>query len=91
MTKQQFIQQVDQLTSELEVLVKLEELSQERKYLALSLHPPIGSSTIQRYGNRMFINEGRDGKWEEISEAFYDLMVSRYDSRDKKINLDRIK
>ena len=91
MTKQQFIQQVDQLTTEPEALCKLEELSQEGKYLALSLYPAVGSSTIERYGNRMFINEGRDGKYEEISEAFYDLMVSRYDSRDKKINLDRIK
>lgn len=84
MTKDQFIQQVDQLTNELEVLCRLEELSQEGKYLALSLHPPIGSTTIERYGNRMFINEGRQGKWEGISEAFYDLMVSRYDSRVEK-------
>lgn len=84
MTKDQFIQQVDQLTNELEALCKLEELSQEGKYLALSLHPPIGLSTIQQYGNRMFINEGREGKWEGISEAFYDLMVSRYDSRVEK-------
>lgn len=84
MTKQQFIDQVDQLTNELEALCKLEELSQEGKYLALSLYPAIGNSTIGRFGNRMFINEGRDGKFEDISEAFYDLMVSRYDSRNQK-------
>ena len=36
---------------------------------------------IQKNGNRMYINEGRDGKWENISESFYDEMVSRYDSR----------
>lgn len=83
MTKKQFIEQVDQLTNELEALCKLEELSQEGKYIALSLYPRIGNSTIERFGNRMFVNEGREGKWEEISEAFYDLMVSRYDSRNK--------
>lgn len=83
MTKDQFIRQVDLLTSELEILSRLEELSKEGKYLTLSLHPPIGLSTIQRDDNRMFINEGRDGKWEGVSEAFYDLMVPRYDSREK--------
>ena len=83
MTKQQFIEQVDQLTNELQALSKLEELSEEGKYLALSLYPAIGNSTIEKFGNRMFINEGRDGKWDDISEAFYDLMVSRYDSRHK--------
>lgn len=32
----------------------------------------------------MFINEGRDGKFDNISEAFYDEMVTKYDSRTTK-------
>jgi hypothetical protein len=35
-------------------------------------------------GNRMFINEGRQGKFDNVSESFYDQMVDKYDSRNKK-------
>jgi hypothetical protein len=29
----------------------------------------------------MFINEGRQGTFENVSEAFYDEMVEKFDSR----------
>ena len=29
----------------------------------------------------MFINEGRDGKWDNVSEQFYDEMVKKQDLR----------
>lgn len=64
-----------------EIESKLKQLKRNKKYIALSLHPPIGHSTIQREDNRMFINEGRDGKWDGISEQFYDEMVKQFDSR----------
>jgi hypothetical protein len=64
-----------------EIETKLKKLKRNKKYIALSLWPAIGSSTIQKDGNRMYINEGRDGKWGDISEFFYDEMVSKYDSR----------
>jgi hypothetical protein len=64
-----------------EIESKLKQLKRNKQYIALSLHPAIGNTTIEREGNRMFINEGRDGKWEDISEQFYDTMVEKYDSR----------
>lgn len=64
-----------------EIETKLKQLKRNKKYIALSLWPDIGLSTIQKEGNRMFINEGRDGKWEDVSECFYDEMVRKYDSR----------
>ena len=64
-----------------EIESKLKQLKRNKQYIALSLHPAIGNTTIEYEGNRMFINEGRDGKWEDISEQFYDTMVKKYDSR----------
>jgi len=64
-----------------EIESKLKQLKRNKKYIALSLYPAIGHSTIQREDNRMFINEGRDGKWDGISEQFYDEMVKQFDSR----------
>lgn len=69
--------------SEMEIALKLKELKKQNKYIALSLYPPLGDTTIRKENNRMFINEGRDGKWEDVSEAFYDGMVNIYDSRFK--------
>ena len=60
---------------------KLAELKRNKKYIALSLHPEMGSTTIQKENNRLFINEGRDGKWDGVSEEFYDNIVQKYDSR----------
>jgi hypothetical protein len=67
------------MTQEIETTLK--KLKREKKYITLSLHPGIGESTIQREGNRMFINEGREGKFEDVPESFYDEMVRKYDSR----------
>ena len=60
-------------------------MKRQKKYVALSLWPSLGNTTIsKRSDNRMFINEGRDGKFNNISEAFYDEMVTKYDSRTTK-------
>jgi len=72
---------MDLTQSEFEILLKLKQLKQNKKHIALSLQPPIGNSTIQKENNRMFINEGRDGKWQDISESFYDNVAGIYDSR----------
>jgi hypothetical protein len=69
--------------NEIEAALKLQQLENRKARIALSLWPPIGNTTIEKQGNRMYINEGRDGKWEGISEAFYNKMVSVYDSRDR--------
>jgi len=58
------------------------QLSKMDGYIALSLWPPSGATTIQKEGNTMYINEGRKGKFENISERFYDEMVRKYDSRN---------
>jgi hypothetical protein len=64
-----------------EIESQLKKMKREKKYTALSLWPPTGATTIQPEGNRMYINEGRDGKFENVSESFYDAMVKKYDSR----------
>lgn len=66
---------------EQEIESQLEKMKPEGKYIALSLHPAFGKRTITREGNRMMVNEGRDGKYEDVSESFYDSMVVKYDSR----------
>jgi hypothetical protein len=74
---------MDYNLSEMEIALKLKEMKKKKRYIALQLHPPIGDSTIRREGNRMFINEGRDGKWEDVRESFFNNMVNVYDSRVK--------
>ena len=69
---------------EMEIALKLRQMKKDKRYIALSLYPPIATTTIEKEGNRMFINEGRDGKFEDITEAFYDEMVKKYDSRTTK-------
>ncbi len=64
-----------------EIQFILQKMQEAGKRIELSLHPPIGSPTIEKEGNRMFINEGRGGKFDDVSEAFYDEMVQKYDSR----------
>jgi hypothetical protein len=66
---------------EQEIVQRLKSLKRNKKYIALSLHPAVGNSMIDKEGNRLFINEGRDGKWEGVSEAFYDEIVNKFDSR----------
>lgn len=65
-----------------EIVKTLTGLKKSKKWIALSLHPAIGNSTITTEDNRLFINEGRDGKWEGVSESFYDEMVRKFDSRN---------
>jgi hypothetical protein len=65
-----------------EIIKTLNGLKRNKKWIALSLHPAIGNSTISRESNRLFINEGRDGKWEGVTESFYDEMVAKFDSRN---------
>jgi hypothetical protein len=64
-----------------EIIKTLTSLKKNKQYIALSLHPAIGNSTISKEDNRLFINEGRGGKWEGVSERFYDEMVAKFDSR----------
>ena len=64
-----------------EIIQTLKKLKRNKKYIALQLHPAVGNSTISREDNRLLINEGRDGKWDGVSEAFYDEMVAKFDSR----------
>lgn len=66
---------------ESQIIQKLTKMKKDKKYTALSLHPPFGSTVIQRENNRLFINEGRDGKYEGVSELFYDSLVDKFDSR----------
>jgi hypothetical protein len=66
---------------EIEIANKLQQMKKSRQRIELSLRPAIGHTTIEKEGNTMCINEGRDGKWGGISEFFYDEMVILYDSR----------
>lgn len=64
----------------------LEKLEENGEWIALSLRPPIGSNIIEDEGNRMYINEGRLGEFENVPEKFYDEMVVLFDSRYKDRN-----
>lgn len=70
-----------------EIIAKLKGLKKDKKYIALSLHPAFGNTIIEAQGNRLYINEGRDGQWEDVSEALYDDLVNKFDSRCQKIIL----
>lgn len=67
--------------TEIAILKQLNKMKRGGEYIALSLYPPLADTIIREEGNRMFINEGRKGKFEDVSEKFYDLMVKRFDSR----------
>jgi len=57
-------------------------LRAEGKFVKLSLEPKKGDTMIRKEAvNRMFINDGLFGKFNDVSEAFYDEMVDKYDSR----------
>lgn len=69
----------------MEELLKKELKKLKGEWIELSLHPEFGETTISKKPtNRAFINEGRLGKFENISEGVYDRMVNKYDSRYKK-------
>lgn len=67
-----------------EIESRLKELRQKKQWIALSLYPGYGMSTIGEHGNRLFINEGRDGKFEQVEEKVYDQLVEKYDSRHRR-------
>lgn len=64
-----------------EIELKLKELKEDKKWIALSLYPPNGETIIQDKGNRLFINQGRSGEF-ICSEKDYNLFVDKYDSRN---------
>ncbi len=64
-----------------EIIERLDELKEKDKWRQLSLRPPEGDTVIRPEGNRMYINEGRDGYFEGVTEQFYDYCVEHYDSR----------
>jgi hypothetical protein len=64
------------------IIHKLEQMKRDHRYTALSLWPPETSSIIEKQNNTMLINEGREGRWSGVSEAFYDSVVMDYDSRE---------
>ena len=70
--------------SEQEISLTLQAMKSKGKWITLQLQPEIGLSSIKAECNRMFINDGRDGKWEDVSESFYDEMVNSFDSRYSK-------
>lgn len=63
----------------------LKGLRSQKKWIELQLRPDIGTTTISKEPiNIAVINEGRHGKFYNISESFYDLMVDKFDSRYRK-------
>jgi len=68
-----------QNNSEEELLDTLIDLKGER--IELSLHPQSGRTISRKAENICYISEGRKGKFENISEAFYDWCVDKFDSR----------
>jgi hypothetical protein len=74
---------MDYTITEMEILLKLKELRKQGKQIHLQLRPDYGHSTIDTEGtsNRLFINEGRDGMYYDITELFFDRLVVEWDSR----------
>lgn len=70
------------------IIDTLDLLKEENKYIALSLHPESGRNFQNSKNNTFLINEGRDGKFENVTEEFYDSIVYKYDSRCKPRNLN---
>ena len=68
------------MKEELEKVLKA--LKRSGKRIELQLYPSLGNTTIsKKRENRVFINDGRDGSYEFISESEYDELVRKYDSR----------
>ena len=61
----------------------LQQLQESGTRIELQLWPPSGATTIEPHCNRLYINEGRDGKFFNVSEAYYDQLVVKYDSRHR--------
>jgi hypothetical protein len=78
------LEEIEHNVSMHQIREHLEKLEENGGWIELSLRPPIGSKIIEDEGNRMYINEGRLGKFENVSEKFYDEMVVLFDSRYKE-------
>jgi hypothetical protein len=74
-----------------DINLQLEELVSNGEQLFLRLYPPSGSTIIERNGNRMQVrlDEWPDSEptleFEDVSEAFYDKMVAKYDYREVRL------
>lgn len=55
----------------------VKKLSKTKGYLKLQLRPSIGDATLGTHGIAV-INEGRDGKFPDVSDEFYTKMVLKY-------------
>ena len=65
------------------IVTLLEKFQGDGLWIELKLYPPVGCTMIQPLGNRMFVNEGRLGEFEDIDEVFFDALIDRFDSRFK--------
>lgn len=70
--------------NEIKLEITLQDLQEQNKWIELQLHPEPSSSIIDGNNNKCLINEGRLGKFDGISERFYDKMVILYDSREQR-------
>lgn len=65
-----------------EIEAKLKQMKGNKQTIHLRLRPPVNSTIIEKDGNRMYINDGKDGEFEDVPEWFYDRMVKLYDTRN---------
>jgi len=72
--------------NEMQSLDTLYVMREKKERIELTLNPR-GSRVITKAPeNELLINEGRGGKFTEISEDFYDYLVDKFDSRYAKQN-----
>jgi hypothetical protein len=63
-------------------LDRLRQLASQNKWTAMELWPAVGHTMIEETGNRLKINDGADGEWDDIGTTFYDAVVCSFDSRE---------
>lgn len=73
---------VPQNDQETELITTLYEMLEKNTRIEISLRPGLGNDRIKpNTVNMCVINEGRNGKFTEISEKFYDYCALKFDSR----------
>lgn len=73
---------VPQNDQETELITTLYDMLEKNKRIEISLRPGVGHDRIKPNAvNTCAINEGRNGKFTEISENFYDYCALKFDSR----------
>lgn len=72
---------INTITSMYEIIHTLTTMKNSGELIELSLYPRMGSNTIDKHGNRLLINQGKNGIYHDIDEDFYDELVDIYDSR----------